>query len=462
VYLYDVSSGAQLSKLVPAGGAAGDRFGTSVAMSSGLVVVGAPFADDSGANSGAAYVFDAATGIQLLKLLPNDGAAGDEFGSAVAIDGFTIAVGAKRDDDLGSDSGSVYLFDVLSGAQSAKLHASDGGLNYNFGEALDLDAGVLVVGAHWANGSSFFSGAAYLFDVGGFGQLAKLTALDGGAFDFFGASVAIDGGVVVVGARSATPHGKESGSAYLFDVATGTQTFKLDSSGSGIFAHFGFSVAIDGGLAAIGVAEDNVGGFASGSVALFDVATGTELAQLVATDAEPLDELGTSVAIESGVVVAGAPRDGDLGTTAGAAYTFDNAGAVTPMGGCFGNAGTLAHSAGLAVAGHTLSFELDSAQASGAAALLFVSAAPVPGWPACGIDLGGMGELMIDIASPNPLASFTTVWTGAPAPVAVPIPAISGLVGSHLYLQGAFLALALTTEPVRLTNGLEVVVGGFL
>lgn len=461
-YLFSVSSGAQVSKLFPTSPTVGARFGTSVSASNGLVVVGAPFAIEAGIATGAAFVFDATTGTQLFKLLPSDGAAGDEFGSAVAIDGFTIAIGAKRDDDLGADSGSVYLFDALSGAQNAKLHASDGGLNHNFGEALDLDGGVLVAGAHWANGQSLFSGAAYLFDVGSSAQLAKLAALDGTAFDFFGSSVAIDDGVVVVGARSAAPHGKESGSAYLFDVATGTQTFKLDSSGAGIFEHFGQSVAIDGGIAAVGSAEDNVGGFASGSVALFEVATGSELAQLVATDAEPLDELGTSVAIENGVVVAGTPHDDDLGTSAGAAYTFDQAGAVTPMAGCIGNAGTLAHSAGLAVAGHTLSLQMDSAQASGAAALLFVSSAPVPGWPACGINMGGMGELMVDIVSPNPLASFSTVWGGAPAPVAVPIPAISGLVDLHFYLQGAFLAPTLLAEPVRLTNGLEVVVGGFL
>ena len=36
----------------------------------------------------------------------------DSFGRSVAIDGTTLVVGAYRDDDNGSDSGSVYVYDL--------------------------------------------------------------------------------------------------------------------------------------------------------------------------------------------------------------------------------------------------------------------------------------------------------------------------------------------------------------
>ena len=52
--------------------------------------------------------------VQLAKLLPNDGAAGDFFGLSVGISGAIAIVGAYRDDDNGENSGSAYLFDAAA------------------------------------------------------------------------------------------------------------------------------------------------------------------------------------------------------------------------------------------------------------------------------------------------------------------------------------------------------------
>ena len=54
---------------------------------------------DNGPGAGSAYLFDLATGLQLAKLLPSDGAAADRFGTSVAISGSTAIVGADRDDN---------------------------------------------------------------------------------------------------------------------------------------------------------------------------------------------------------------------------------------------------------------------------------------------------------------------------------------------------------------------------
>ncbi len=85
--------GDQLFKLLPDDGAAGDRFGRSVAISGNTVIVGAYLDDDNGSQSGSAYLFDTTTGEQIAKLLPDDGAAGDQFGGSVAISGTTAIVG---------------------------------------------------------------------------------------------------------------------------------------------------------------------------------------------------------------------------------------------------------------------------------------------------------------------------------------------------------------------------------
>jgi len=214
-YLFDAVTGSQLMKLVANDAQPGDRFGHSVAIGGGKVVVGALLDDDSGLDSGSAYVFDAVTGVQLAKLVASDGAAGDEFAFDVAIDGGVIVVGAKRDDDSGQDSGSVYLFDASTGAQLSKIVPADGIANHNFGEAVDLDDGILAVGSRGDADISLFAGAAYLFDVATGNQLFKLHASDGAYFDFFGSAIAIDAGVVAVGAWANSPNGGTVCGSYL-------------------------------------------------------------------------------------------------------------------------------------------------------------------------------------------------------------------------------------------------------
>jgi hypothetical protein len=96
-----------------AGAGAGDRFGTSVSISGGTIVVGAPNDDDWGSESGAAYVFERNEGGanqwgQVKKLTVGVPSALDRFGSAVAISGNTIVVGSPYD-DAGSGSGSAYI-----------------------------------------------------------------------------------------------------------------------------------------------------------------------------------------------------------------------------------------------------------------------------------------------------------------------------------------------------------------
>ena len=121
----DASIATQLAKLVANDGAKGDTFGTSVAISDGIAVVGANGDDDKGYNSGAVYVFemsspdDESSWAQVAKLTADDGAKYDMFGGSVAISDGTIVVGAYGDDDNGSDSGAVYLFEKSSSGDAS-------------------------------------------------------------------------------------------------------------------------------------------------------------------------------------------------------------------------------------------------------------------------------------------------------------------------------------------------------
>lgn len=301
------------TKLTASDGTGSDLFGSSVAISDGTVIVGSPGDDDGPRNSGSAYLFDLATGTET-KLTASDRGLEDRFGTSVAISGGTAIVGSPDDDDDGSFSGSAYLFDVGTGAET-KLTASDGQGSDRFGTAVSISNDTAFIGTFRPG-----RGSAYLFDVPT-GTESKLSASDGADLDRFGAAVAISGGAAIVGSPGDRDNGNFSGSAYLFDLTTGTET-KLTASDVERLDRFGSSVAISGGAAIIGAIGDNDNGTNSGSAYLFDIATGTET-KLTASDAAASDEFGNAVAISGRVAVVGAYENAENGNLSGSAYLFD-------------------------------------------------------------------------------------------------------------------------------------------
>lgn len=313
----------QVHKLTASDAAADDVFGYSVGVSDNTVIAGAWLHDDGGTNSGSAYLFDAATGSQLHELIASDAAPEDRLGWSVGIDGNTAIVGAYHDDDAGSESGSAYLFDVFTGAQVSKLTASDAGAGDLFGWSVGISGNNAIVGACHDDDAGSDSGSAYIFDVGTGKQLSKLTASDAAAGDNFGRSVAISGNTAIVGAWADDDAGDASGSAYLFDLATGDQLAKLTASDAAPGDHLGCSVAISGDIAIVGAYGDKDAGIDSGAAYLFDVATADQLAKLTASDAAGGDDFGQSVAISINIAVVGACGDDDAGNWSGSTYLFD-------------------------------------------------------------------------------------------------------------------------------------------
>ncbi|MCH7922841.1 MAG: FG-GAP repeat protein [Nitrospinae bacterium] len=166
---------------------------------------------------------------QVAKLTASDAAPGDFFGVSVAIAGDTAVVGAQLGDGAVSDSGSAYVFGRNQGGtdnwgQVAKLTALDGAPVDRFGRSVAIAGETVVVGALGDDDAGGASGSAYVFgrNEGGadnWGQVAKLTASDAAGDDIFGFSVAIAGETVVVGA-SFNDHagGTDAGSAYVFGL----------------------------------------------------------------------------------------------------------------------------------------------------------------------------------------------------------------------------------------------------
>lgn len=270
-YMFDQFSHAQIDKLVPDDGDWMDQFGTSVAVGGGIIVVGSYADDDNGDESGSVYVFDEASGTQVRKLLAADGAAGDRFGLSVAVAGGTIVVGAPLDDDNGGSSGSAYVFDAVTGAQKFKLVPVDGAVSDEFGTSVAISGDIVVVGAYRADNPGPDSGAVYLYRASTGGQIGKLRAFDGVDNDWFGQSVAISGGMVVAGARFQSGLGHHAGAVYAYDLSTGMLRAKLVASDGAPLDELGNAVAIDGDTVVGAAYHDGDRGEWSGSAYVFDL-----------------------------------------------------------------------------------------------------------------------------------------------------------------------------------------------
>jgi len=261
--------------LTATGGLAGDSFGWSVALSGDTALVGAP---ERGSDQGAAYLFTRSGTTwsqQGVALTASDGAANDSFGSAVALSGDMALIGAPGHTVGGhSNQGAAYVF-TRSGTtwsqQGGDLKASDGAVNDFFGSAVGLSGSTALVGAlgHTVNGHSY-QGAAYVFTRSGTTwsqQGGDLTASDGAALNFFGSAVALSGDTALVGAPNHTVgSNSDQGAAYVFTRSGASWSWQatLTATGGAVDDLFGSAVALSGDTALVGTPYPNGQGAAYG------------------------------------------------------------------------------------------------------------------------------------------------------------------------------------------------------
>jgi len=157
----------QQTKLTAVDGAENDCFGFSVSISGNYTVVGAPYDDDNESGSGSAYIFirTGTNWFQYAKLLASDGAHLDFFGCSVSISGNYAVIGAYGDDDNDITSGSAYVFykEGTTWSQQVKLNASDGAIYDHFGNSVCISDNNAVIGAYRDSDYGTDSGSAYIF-----------------------------------------------------------------------------------------------------------------------------------------------------------------------------------------------------------------------------------------------------------------------------------------------------------
>ena len=310
-YIYDTDGTGEL-KITASDGAGGDQFGASVAMTDTKIVVGAQGDDDAGSSSGSVYVYNT-DGTGELKITASDGAASDSFGYSVAISGTKVVVGARGDDDAGSSSGSAYVYN-LDGSGEVKVTASDGAASDSFGYSVAISDTHIVVGAQGDDGNQ---GSVYVYNLDGTGEV-KITASDAAINDYFGLSVAISDTHIAVGSQMDDDLGSGSGSVYVYNL-DGTGEVKITPSDGAADDRFGWAVAITDTHIVVGAKNHNV---VTGAVYIYNL-DGTGEVKVTASDGAASDSFGYSVAISGTKVLVGA-RDDD--GSSGSVYVYNTDG----------------------------------------------------------------------------------------------------------------------------------------
>lgn len=249
------------------------------------------------------------------KPLPGDYRLGyAEYGSqTVACSEKWIVAGAPRASDAGTREGAVQVFNGATGAWVRKVVLKPAIINAQFGASVAISGDRLVVGAPGINSGT---GAAYVFHLTTGIKLLDLTpnAADVAASDWFGCAVAVAGDKVLVGAEN---DDLAKGSCYVFDLKTGAQLAKLQAPDGGAGHYFGVSVAAEGGLALMGAP----GADFKGAGYLFDLNTYGFIRKLQSTNMVLADQAGYSAALHQGKALLGAPGSDIL--SYGVVYVFD-------------------------------------------------------------------------------------------------------------------------------------------
>ncbi len=315
IFIYDADGTNQI-KVISSDRSTFDEFSLSVAIGNSKIAAGMPKSDDNGSSSGSAFIYDL-DGTNEVKITASDAAASDEFGHSVAIGNDKVAIGARKE----GTGGAVYVYN-LDGTGEVKITPSDTASGDDFGSAVAIGNSKVYVGAVGDDDNGSTSGSVYIYNLDGTGEV-KITASDGVSFASFGHSLAFGHDKIVVGAYSDNPAGDPpaGGSVYVYD-ADGTNEVKIRSSDVASGDDFGHAVAIGSNKIVVGAYGDDDGASGTGSVYVYNL-DGTGEVKITASDAAAGDQFGYSVAVGGDKVYVGARYDDDGASSSGSVYIYN-------------------------------------------------------------------------------------------------------------------------------------------
>lgn len=280
-------------------------FGATLAASGNTAAVVA--VSDGGNGTGAVYLYNAQENWRLTTELYSRFDA-DDFGKYIVLNNNILIVSADRDDEQGIDSGAVYVFErnpssqLQPWQQTARITALDAQAGDRFGNAIALYNDILYIGA-----PNHGQGKVYMFsrnnEPGQWQLLDSINPADPQALRF-GAAIAQDRGVLVIGAPLTDANDEL--------VPEAKRSTQLNQQRQSRFA--------------ISKGDTVDPGVESGAIFVYENKDGVwqEIARLGASNRETGDHLGAQIAIEQDVIVASVKqKDVFDDLRAGALYVYN-------------------------------------------------------------------------------------------------------------------------------------------
>ncbi len=333
VYIYKLINGQwqKSSQIVSDDVQNGDLFGSSVAVDGDYILVGA-YGDDN--DTGSAYLFgqndqNSVVG-QIFKINASDSQQDDLFGISVAIDAKNILIGAQGDDQDYSNAGSVYAYRLDENdnlADELKITAVEQNLDDFLGCSVAIDGQWAFAGAYGDDDMGENSGAVYVCKQALVPEdplwvkFAKLTDPNGTGGENFGFSIAAQDGYMIIGAKG---DNFETGSAFIYKYDQDTEQWmlmqKLTPFDGQTGDQFGWSVDINADYAIVGSQYNQDTGSAYLYFRNNDV--WEERAKLYDVDALSDDRFGSAVSLDSEFAFIGANFADTSVIDSGLAYVF--------------------------------------------------------------------------------------------------------------------------------------------
>ena len=305
------------------------QFG-QVAISGDYAIVGVKLADDVSTDSGKAYIYNVTTGTLVHTLDNPNASTNDYFGHSVAISGNYAIVGAYLEGGAGepSDSGKAYIFNVTTGALVHTLDnpgALNNGFDDNFGISVGISGNYAIVGAYLEEGEV---GKAYVFNVTTGALLYTFNHPNAASYARFGGKVILSDNYAVVATESNSP--SVLNYVFVYNLVAGNPIAKLE-----LPSDQDPTIAISDGRLIIGIKDVAVGGLTqAGQVKIFDIdgltVAPTDISSPTFTldnpnayDTSANDYFGRAVAISGNYAIVGANLEDDAGGgSSGKAYLY--------------------------------------------------------------------------------------------------------------------------------------------
>jgi hypothetical protein len=322
-------------KLTASNGSEYDYFGSSLAVANNRIIAGAigyeynpaiivPPGEEVNVsllfNSGLAYAYDYnGNSFDEYIIEASDKSGNGYFGYAVAAFNDIVIIGAPGNYQDGIKSGSAYVYHWTgSSYDEYKLTPSNGEPGGCFGASVAISGEIIVVGASETSNNGENTGSVYIYSQNdnNFDEYI-IEASDGNVSDYFGYSVAISDNTIVVGA----PGSDETGGVYIYEWNDGSSynEYKITAPDLEVEDCFGYSLAISDDTIVVGSPNTDQ----TGAIYIYKWnETNCDCYKLLASDGTDYDLFGSSVAISGNTIVVGAHNDDAMGTSSGSVYVY--------------------------------------------------------------------------------------------------------------------------------------------